>query len=677
MYKDILSYFERHLKEQGLRHGITLVLLMNHSARIHIFVLLIVFLQLIYLLIPPHSWSRDALKVGVLRSNPPFSFIDKNNNILRGFSVDIAKLVVGTMGFNAEFYAMNGSRLMKALSDGRIDLISGIMISPETAKDINLIETGIHVERKFFVSHECLTITCYKDLPGHTLALERGRDVSRYLPSLGKVSFLETGSQEEALTFLNSGQAQVYISDCSVSSLYIIQKKGLQNIKEVGIPIETVPLALAVKKGNTELLTSLSVAFGKILENKSYDTLYKKWIGRDIRFNKWSEYIRFVLAAVGLTLFVLLGFIFWNRMLKRKVLHITSDLQRSEQKYRDLIESSPDMIHLISPAGEVRHANKIALLHLGYSENEITTLRMHDLVLSHQKEDMTEFIDKVFQAGYSNKEFTFKAKEGDKVHVEMVATLVKGSNRSEDLACCFSRDLTERKRIEEDLIHSDRLAIMGQMAAGIAHEINNPLGIILTNAEDLLHHELKEEDSHESLKSIERNALRAGKIIEDLLTFTRPTPPEVTPIDLIQLIDSSLLFLKQRLKQKRIKIERFYPDDMILFNGDENSIQQLLINLILNAIQAIKIEGRITIRVNTHGRKDNRHVILKVEDNGIGIPEKDLPKVFDPFFTSRKEKGFGLGLFTSRIIVEKHHGSLTAQSSPGEGTIMTIELPIG
>ena len=135
VFKDILSHFiERHLREHGLRHGITLVRLMNRSARIHIFVLLIVSLQIIYLLIPPHSWSGNTLKVGVLQSNPPFSFIDKNHRILRGFSVDIAKLGVGTMGFNAEFYAMNSSRLMKALNDGKIDLISGIMISPETAK---------------------------------------------------------------------------------------------------------------------------------------------------------------------------------------------------------------------------------------------------------------------------------------------------------------------------------------------------------------------------------------------------------------------------------------------------------------------------------------------------------------------------------------------------------------
>jgi PAS domain S-box-containing protein len=627
------------------------------------------------MLFPSHAWCRKTLRVGVPQSYPPFSFIDKDYKILRGFSVDMAKLFIGSMGLGAEFYAMTDSRLLEALINGKIDLISGIMINQEYRNDINLIETTIQIERKFFVSHDCLTITCYKDLPGHILAFEQGRDITKYLHSLGKIRFLETKSQEEALALLDSGKAQVYISDCSISTLYIIQKNGFKNIKEVGMPIETVPLALAVYKGNTELLTSLSVAFGKTLENKSYDTIYKKWLGHNIQFYEWNRYLKYILAAVSLTVFILFGFIFWNRMLKRKVLHITRDLKRSEQKYRDLIESSPDMIHLISPLGEIRLANKIVLKHMGYNEKEIATFMLHDLVLPHQKEDMTNFVNEVFQNGYSNKEFTFKTRKGYKIHVEMVATMVKGSNGTEDLACCFSRDLSERKRLEEDLIHSDRLAIMGQMAAGLAHEINNPLGIILTNAEDIMNHELNTDDARESLKSIGRNALRAAKIIEDLLTFTRPNPPEIRPIDLIQLIDSSLLFFKQRLKQKKIKIQKFYPGDSILIHGDENLIQQLSINLILNAIQAIKYEGQITIRVGIKEKTGAKMVTFEVEDNGRGIPDKDLQKIFDPFFSSRKEKGFGLGLFTSRIIVEKHHGTLKVQSKEGEGTVMTVEFP--
>ena len=644
----------------------------NRFVTIIEFILITLFVSVI----PPKAWCSKTLKVGVFLSNPPFSFYDQKYDVVRGFSVDIAQLLAGNMGLVADFYPIDDSGWRDDLNDGRIDFISGIMINPESAEDVNLIEMNIEVDRKFFVNRECLTVTCDKDLPGHKVAVERGRDLSGILSSLDGIYFVETESQEEALALLDSGKAHAYISDCSISTLYIIQKKGFLNIKEVGVPIETVPLALAVREGDTELLTSLSVVFGKLLANNNYDTLYKKWLGRDVRFADLSRYLKYILASAGLILFVLLAFIFWNRMLKRKVLLITKDLQRSEQKYRDLIESSPDMIHLISPLGEIRLANKIALAQLGYDENEMTSLRLHDLVLPEQAGDVTAFVDRVFKDDYSNKEFTFRAKTGDMIHVEMVATIVKESDTVEDLACCFSRDLTERKRLEEDLIHSDRLAIMGRMAAGIAHEINNPLGIILTNAEDVLNHELGTEDSRESLKSIERNAIRAAKIIEDLLTFTRPTPPQISPIDLAQLIESSLLFLKQKFKQKNISVEKSYPPESIIMNGDENLIQQLLINLILNAIQAIKHEGLISIRVSLSRVDDNRKIILEVEDDGIGILDEDIQKIFDPFFTSRKENGFGLGLFISRIIVEKHLGSLTARSKKGKGTLMTVKFPV-
>jgi signal transduction histidine kinase len=235
--------------------------------------------------------------------------------------------------------------------------------------------------------------------------------------------------------------------------------------------------------------------------------------------------------------------------------------------------------------------------------------------------------------------------------------------------------MTDRKRLEEDLIQSDRLAIMGQMAAGIAHEINNPLGIILANAEDAIGNHLDAQSTRESLESIERNAVRAGKTIEDLLSFTRPHPPERVSIDLPQLIDESLSFLKQKLKQKKIKVEKSFPDDPVVILGDENLLQQLLINLLLNSTQAMQHGGKLMIRVAVHQNGKDGRITLEVEDTGAGIPDNDLPKIFDPFFTSRKEKGFGLGLFTSRIIVEKHQGTLSAMSELGRGTVMTVEMP--
>jgi PAS domain S-box-containing protein len=614
----------------------------------------------------------SALRVGVSQYNPPFSIVEQGESSSRGFSIDLAKLLADNIGLTVEIYPMNDSELVKALNSGRIDLVVGVM--DESYSSAEVIKTSIEVNKSYFVNRQILTINSYKDLPGHTMAIEKGRNLSWLLPPQPNIHFIETGSQREALALVDSGKADVYVSNNNIATIYTVQK-GFRNIKEVGTPIETVPLVLAVDKNRPALLTSLSIAYGKILENKSYKAVYYKWFGNDFRYFLTYYFKYFVGAILFVTVALLLSVI-WNFTLKRKVLHVTKDLQLSEQKYRDLIEFSPDMIHLISLMGEVRLANKIALEQLGYNESEMISIRLHDLVIPEQKDDVNVFIETVFRHKYSHKEFTFRTKDGKSVHVEMVAAIVKGPDEEAALVCCFARDITERKRLEENLIHSDRLAIMGQMAAGIAHEINNPLGIILSNAQDVLNYGQHNKESNESLKSIERNALRAAKIIEGLLSFTRPTLQEIESIDLIQLIDETLLFFKQRLRQKNIRIEKSYPDGLMSLWGDKKLIQQLLINLILNSIHAIKNGGVITIRINMAGEAAEKKLVLQVEDNGVGIPPEDLKKIFNPFFTSRKEDGFGLGLFISKIIVEKHHGNLSASSNVGKGTVMSAGFPV-
>jgi PAS domain S-box-containing protein len=645
----------------------------NRFPRIN-YLIIRVTIILFIILIPLHARSSNQLKVGVSRSNPPFSSIEQNDAGPQGFSVDLAKLLAENMGMTADLYTMDVSNLIMELKNGSVDMVIGMMDKSYSTSDIYLIETTIKgLETKLFVNRK-YTINSYKDLAGCKVAIEKGYNDTWLLPSDMNVNYLEAATAQEALTLVNSGDAQAYISKNLYSTQQTIEKNHFQNIKEIGEPIEVAPLIIAVNKMNSELLTSVSMAYGKILENRSYYTIYNKWLGNNLR-SYLDRYMKFLLAGVGVSIFALLSFILWNRTLKNKVILITRDLRNSEKKYRDLIESSPDMIYLISRLGEIRLANKIALKYLGHDEKEITFLRLHDLVLSEQAGGVTDFIDEVFKNKYSIKKFILRAKNGNDIQVEIVATVMTESYPVEELACCFARDITERMRLEENLLYADRLAIMGRMAAGLAHEINNPLGIILTNAQDALYHDLSDEDSLEGLKSIERNSLRAAKIMEDMLNFTRPAPLQLTPVDLSLLIDNSLLLLKHKVKQKNIKIEKNYPVDPVILNGDENLIQQLLINIILNAIQSIKHEGIINIMIRKTGNDGDKRLILEIRDNGIGIPDADLQNIFNPFFTSRKENGFGMGLFISKIIVEKHRGSIFVRSGIGQGTIMTVEFP--
>ena len=623
------------------------------------------------LILPGLASGQRTLRAGIDSSLPPFSFVDSGSSSVRGFNIDLIKMLAGSMGAKIRFLPMDGHDLERRLAEGKLDLI--IKEKSISNPSLQFLQLPTHLDRKLFVNTCCITITCVRDLPGHSVVILKGDDLRRLIPDQDKIRFIEAETQERGLEIVNSGTGDVYLSPNGISAVYSIQKSNFRNIKEVGLPIESVPLAIWVRQEDTALLTELSVAFGKITENKNYDIIYRKWFGQNIPFAGLEKYLKFIIGGAGVLVVVLLGFLVWTRMLKRKVRQVTLDLQLSEQRHKDLIEFSPEMIHLVGADGQVIHANKMAIQTLGYCREEVLARKIFDLVPPESREEIILFIHSIFGAGSGHKDFSFCAKDGRRIDVDMNATLIKGADTL--LACCFSRDVTEHKRLEAELMQSERLAIMGEMAAGIAHEINNPLGIILANTEEMLHEANGKQNVRENLETIERNALRAGKFIDDLLTFTRPAPPAKVRINLLALIEESLSLCKQQLRQKGIRVEKHLPGEAVFCEGDDNQIQQLIVNLILNSIQAISGKGTIEIRVAKAKDNGAEKVCLEVTDTGIGIPEKDLPKIFDPFYTARKNKGFGLGLSISKRIVEKHYGSIRVKSDVGRGTTFFVDFP--
>jgi PAS domain S-box-containing protein len=619
-----------------------------------------------------HAATRNVLTVGVQDGLPPFSFMDENSR-MRGFIIDLTRMIAGMMGLSYKLKLIDGVDVGNDLHNGRVDLVA-LVDPPADMRDVQFIDTGIPIEKKLFVNKECVTVTCTRDLPGHRLVLDRSADLTRLLPQPGTVEIITANSQLEALTMIEEGKADVYLSPCGRTSVYLIQKMHFFRIMEVGLPVQTTNLVLAVGKGDAALLTDVSMNFGKILENGNLEVLRNKWLGKDPGTSAWQQYLKYVVSALGICLAALLVFAFWNRMLHSRVQQMTKDLHKSEEKYRELIESSPDMIHLISPDGSVRLANKIARARLGCGSEQSGDSKLYDLLAPEDRASAVSFMFSVFQVGFGEMELVFGGRDGVPIHAEMIATTVNGPPGQSPLACCFSRDITERKHLENELIKSERLAIMGRMAAGLAHEINNPLGIILANSEELLGSCTLEGSERQYLETIARNAERAGDILHNLLSFTKPGPCDQAPIDLESIVDESVLFLHQKLKAKRIYIKKDFAGENLTIAGNYGQIQQVVVNLMLNAIQAVPEGGMIIVRIVSSHDKVSPHIRLEVEDNGIGIPEGDLPRIFDPFFTSHKE-GFGLGLFLSKTIVERHKGVFDVKSGENRGTLMSVVFP--
>ena len=233
----------------------------------------------------------------------------------------------------------------------------------------------------------------------------------------------------------------------------------------------------------------------------------------------------------------------------------------------------------------------------------------------------------------------------------------------------MSHSLKEKEKLEKQLLQSDKLATIGQLAAGVAHEINNPLGNISLYTQMLLK-KTGDENTKEKLTLINDETNRAAQIVKGLLDFARQSELKLTHIDINKEIEKVLSIMAPQLKEIKV-ITEFDPVPHIL--ADSSQIQQVIMNLLKNSIQSITKKGVIMIKTATK----NDYVEIDISDNGCGIPEEDLNKIFDPFFTTKEMgKGTGLGLSISYGIIKRHNGSIEVKSDIGKGTIFTIKLPV-
>ena len=226
---------------------------------------------------------------------------------------------------------------------------------------------------------------------------------------------------------------------------------------------------------------------------------------------------------------------------------------------------------------------------------------------------------------------------------------------------------------QQQLVQSEKLASVGQLSAGIVHDVKNPLGVIKGVAEELMEDKAPGSSEHESLQVIRDNASRANAIVTDMLTFARQTPPAMVRRDLRETVEGSLRLTSYMLRKGKVDLDLQLPPEPVMLTFDSQQIQQVIINLVQNAVQAMPDGGRLGVRLN----RDDGFAVLAVEDTGNGISPEHLPRVFDPFFTTKPEgQGTGMGLSVSYGIISRHHGTIQASSKLGEGAQFTIRLPL-
>jgi two-component system NtrC family sensor kinase len=241
----------------------------------------------------------------------------------------------------------------------------------------------------------------------------------------------------------------------------------------------------------------------------------------------------------------------------------------------------------------------------------------------------------------------------------------------------------EKAKSDEVLLHESKMAALGKLAAGVAHEINNPLAVIGEEAgwmKDLLQEEDVAHSPHlqefqESIKKIEYHANRVKKVTHRLLGFARRMEPTMEKVMINAVLEECVGFLENEARYRNITMAKQLADDLPAIASDPSQLQQVFLNILNNAIDAIGKDGTITLK--TFHEPEGEKVVVQIADTGPGLPKDLLPKIFDPFFTTKEVgKGTGLGLSISHSIIDKLGGSMSVDSEPGHGTTFTIALPM-
>lgn len=249
------------------------------------------------------------------------------------------------------------------------------------------------------------------------------------------------------------------------------------------------------------------------------------------------------------------------------------------------------------------------------------------------------------------------------------------------LASSFNEMTHRLSEAQRQLYQSQKLAAVGQLAAGVAHEINNPLTGVLTYSSFLLKRAADRPEFKDDLEVIVRETQRCRGIVKGLLDFARPSPPEKHPSDINEIVERAIRIVQTQLAAQRVELHKNLRAGLPMVNADANQIQQILVNLLLNAKDAIGEGGAITLATALRTNSDpaqshTQEIEVSVSDTGCGIPAAHLERIFEPFFSTKGRKGTGLGLAVAWGIVEKHNGRIEVESEVGKGAIFRVLLPI-
>jgi PAS domain S-box-containing protein len=353
-------------------------------------------------------------------------------------------------------------------------------------------------------------------------------------------------------------------------------------------------------------------------------------------------------------------------------------LHQQQEFARRLVDSFPDLILVLDASSRFTFVSPRCKEVLGYELEETREMKLGGRAHSEDLPALLSLYADIVagKQTFASLEVRVRHKLGEWRRIRFNFSPLFDESGKIDGVVMSGRDVTELKRLEEQLIQAEKLAAMGQMLAGVAHELNNPLTAILGATELLRERGGIEEDTKRQLDLTHRQARRAARIVQNLLDFSRPAAPQKKPLDVNTLVERTLQLHEHSLRRNNVAVD-FHPlPDLPGVVGDANQLMQVFLNLVTNAeyaIREVRESGRIQIRLV----RDSSRIAVTFQDDGVGIRPEAFPHLFDPFYTTKRPGGgTGLGLSICMAIVREHGGTIEAESLPAGGSAFTVHLPV-
>lgn len=628
-----------------------------------------------FLIIPAHADLRESITVLSDDNYPPYIFRDRTGK-LQGIIVDQWNLWSRKTGIDVVIDAKDWGKALAEMKDGKGDVIDTIFFTEERAEFLDYTQPYATIDVPVFFAGNMSGITDLKSLTGFVIGVKEGDACIDVLKQNGITSLKLYPSYESII--LDAAHEKIYVFCCDKPpALYYIHKYKLQEKFRYSLSLGSGQFHRAVKKGDTAMLDLVTRGFNMISEGE-YQAIDRKWYGEDIKNRIYGKYILGAFAAALTLAAVMALFVFYLRYkIRQKTAELSLAVERlkdSEEKTKSLLAANPDYLFIFDAEGNfvdyrTEHENSLYLPPQEFIGKNVSEVLPPDIA------ELTMEVISSIRSGRQIMTYEYDIDMGGEI-MHCDARMVPFGEKK---FLGIVRDISEKKKREEEENRSHKLESLGVFAGGIAHDFNNILTAIVGFI-SLARLKIADRDKTLHLLSeAEKAGIRARKLTEQLLAFSRGGAPVKELASIEELLTETAEFI---LSGSKIALKFNFAKGIKAADIDRGQIEQVIQNIILNASQAMPSGGVIEIGLsnvvmddeNPHSLLPGEYVAISIKDQGEGIEQKNLKRIFDPYFTTKPD-GNGLGLTICHTIIKRHGGVIDVYSHPGNGATFTIYLP--